>query len=309
MKITTNQILIFFGVIAFAIMACLPISIFAMPLIGPSQPSQLDYAATMQVIVAQTMAAATQNAPVPTSTLYIASPTPAPATKTPVPTAVSYCDWAAFVKDVTIPDGTLLSPGEVFTKTWRLQNRGTCTWTPDYDVVFYGGAQMSGVTMQVPGYVAPGQYVDVAVTFTAPSAAGHYTGYWLLRNANGGLFGTGNNADETFYVDIYVKDIPHGEVTGNICYPSEFNPPVTLYFEQKGTNQVIQFSIPRDTPTYKVLLPTGIYYVHAWANDYGLEGAYVDSSFLMRSFVVNSGQLTSGINLCDWSPAPHAKGE
>ena len=28
--------------------------------------------------------------------------------------------------------------------------------------------------MQMPGYVAPGQSVDVAVTFTAPSAAGHY---------------------------------------------------------------------------------------------------------------------------------------
>jgi hypothetical protein len=98
-------------------------------------------------------------------------------------------------------------------------------------------------------------------------------------------------------------------VTGNICYPSEFNPPITLYFESKGTNQVIQFSIPANTPTYKVLLPTGIYYAHAWAYDYGLEGAYVDSNFLMKSFVINSGQLTTNINLCDWSPAPHARGD
>lgn len=309
MKVTTNQILIFLGVIAFAIMACLPISIFAMPLLGSSQPSQVDYQATMQVIVAQTMAAATQNAPMPTPTLYIPQSTPVPPTKTPVPTAISYCDWAAFVKDITIPDGTLLDPGDVFTKTWRLKNVGTCTWTPDYDVVFYGGAQMSGAAVQVPGYVAPGQYVDVSVTFTAPSAAGHYESYWLLRNANGGLFGTGGRADETFYVDIYVKDIPHGEVTGNICYPSEFNPPVTLYFEEKGTSNVIQFSIPRDTPVYKVLLPTGTYYAHAYAPSYGLEGAYVDSSFLMRSFVINSGQLTSGINLCDWSPTSHARGD
>jgi len=309
MKITTNQILIFFGIIAFAIMACLPISIFAMPLIGPNQPSQADYAATLQVAVGQTMAAATQNAPLATPTLSIPTRTPPSATNTPVPTAVSYCDWATFIKVVTIPDGTLLYPSEVFTKTWRLQNRGTCTWSPDYDIVFYGGAQMSGTTMQVPGYVAPGQYVDVAVTFTAPSAPGHYTGYWLLRNANGGLFGTGVHADETFYVDIYVKDIPHGEVTGNICYPSEFNPPVTLYIDSKGTNEVIQFSIPQDSPTFKVLLPTGVYYAHAWASGYDLEGAYVDSSFLMKSFTVYNGQMTSGINLCDWSPTPHAKGE
>jgi len=309
MKITTNQILIFFGIIALAIMACLPISIFAMPLIGQSQPSPADSAATLQAMVSQTMVAMTQSAPSPTPTLFLSHATPVPATNTPVPTAVSYCDWAAFIKDVSIPDGTLLSPGEVFTKTWRLQNRGTCTWTPDYDVVFYGGAQMSGTTMQVPGYVAPGQSVDVSVTFTAPSAPGHYEGFWLLRSASGGLFGTGVHADETFYVDIYVKDVPHGEVTGNICYPSEYNPPLTLYFESKGTSDVIQFAIPANTPTYKVLLPTGVYYAHAWASTYGLEGAYVDSNFLMKSFVINSGQLTSNINLCDWSPTPHARGE
>ena len=309
MKITTDQILIFFGIIAFAIMACLPISIFAMPLIGPNQPPVDNSAATLQVMVAQTMAAQTQNAVSPTPTLFISSPTPVPATRTPLPTAVSYCDWAAFVKDVTIPDGTWLSPGEVFTKTWRLKNVGTCTWTPDYDVVFYGGAQMSGVTMQVPGYVAPGQYVDVAVTFTAPSAAGHYTGYWLLRNANGGLFGTGDAADETFYVDINVRDIPSGQVTGNVCYPNGNNPPVALYFESKGTNDVIQVSIPKNTPTYKVTLPVGIYYVRAWAWDDDLEGAYVDANFLKKSFLVNNGQLTANINLCDWSPTPHAKGE
>jgi hypothetical protein len=310
MKITTNQILILFGVIALAIMACLPISIFAMPLIGLSQPdpSKFDSAATLQAMVAQTMTAQAPHAS-PTPTLFLSTPVPAHPTNTPVPTAVSYCDWAAFVKDVSIPDGTLLSPGETFTKIWRLQNRGTCTWTPDYDLVYYGGAQMSGTTMQVPGYVAPGQYVDVAVTLTAPSASGHYEGFWLLRNANGGLFGTGAHADETFYVDIRVKDIPHGEVTGNICYPSEFNPPVTLYFENKDTNDVIQFAIPARTPTYRVLLPTGTYYAHAWASTYGLEGAYVDQNFLMKSFDINSGQLTVDIDLCDWSPTSHARGD
>lgn len=309
MKITTNSILIFFGIIALAIMACLPISIFAMPLIGPNQPSQVDSAATLQVIVAQTMAAATQNAPSPTPTLFLPSATPAPATKTPIPSAVTYCDWAMFIKDVTVPDGTSFSPGEVFTKTWRLQNRGTCTWTPDYDVVFYGGAQMSGTTMQVPGYVAPGQAVDVAVTFTAPSAPGHYVGYWMLRNSAGNLFGTGVQADETFYVDIYVKDLPHGTVTGSLCYPSEFNPPLTLYFEKAGTVQNIQFSIPENQNVYSALLPNGTYYAYAWAPGYNLEGAYVDSSQLMKTFVVYSGQTTSNINLCDWSPYPHGRAD
>ena len=304
MKITTNSIILF-GVFAFVMMACFPVTLFAMPLLQPSQPNYNSASATVQAIVTQTLAAAPTASPTPIP----ATATPVPPTNTPVPTAVSYCDWATFIKDVTIPDGTLLSPGEVFTKTWRLQNRGTCTWTPDYDVVFYSGAQMSGASMQIPGYVAPGQTVDVSVTFTAPSAPGHYVGYWILRNSYGNLFGTGAQADETFYVDIYVKDLPHGEVTGSICYPSEFNPPLTLYFEQKGTDQVIQFYIPQNTPTYKVLLPTGTYYAYAWAPGYNLEGAYVDSNFLMKSFVINSGQMTTDIDLCDWGPTPHGRGQ
>ena len=307
MKINTNSILILFGVIGFGIMACFPVTLIAMPLLQPAQPGTNDAAATVQAIVTQTMYAATQNSP--TSTPVPVTATPVPETNTPVATAISYCDWAAFIKDVTIPDGTSFSPGEVFTKTWRLQNRGTCTWTPDYDIVFYSGAQMSGTTMQVPGYVAPGQSVDVAVTFTAPSTPGHYVGYWILRNASGTLFGTGGWADEAFYVDIYVKDLPHGTVTGALCYPSEFNPPMTLYLEKAGTAETIQFSIPENQNFFSVLLPNGRYFAYAWAPGYNLEGAYVDSNFLMKSFLVSGGQITANINLCDWSPYSHGRGQ
>jgi Ig-like domain from next to BRCA1 gene len=307
MKINTNSILILFGIVAFAIMACLPVTLIAMPLLQPAQHDSVDTAATVQAAVTQTVYAMTQNAP--TQTPIPPTATPVPPTNTPVPTAVRYCDWAAFIKDVTVPDGTQFAPGEVFTKTWRLKNIGTCTWTPDYDIFFYSGAQMSGTNMQMPGYVAPDQSVDVAVTFTAPSTPGHYVGYWMLRNASGKLFGTDSWADEMFYVDIYVKDLPHGEVSGSICYPSEFNPPMTLYFELKGSNETIQFSIPANTPSYEVLLPNGTYYAYAWAPNYNLAGAYVSPERLMKSFVVKGGQTTAGINICDWDSSPHARGE
>jgi Ig-like domain from next to BRCA1 gene len=309
MKLTTNSILIIFGIIAFTIMACFPVTLIAMPLLQPAQPNSVDSIATVQAIVTQTMFAVTQNAP----TAIPATATPIPATSTPVPTntavPISYCDWAAFVKDVTIPDGTTMDPGEVFTKTWRLQNRGTCTWTPDYDIVFYSGAQMSGTEIQVPGYVAPGQSVDIAVTLTAPSAPGHYVGYWILRNAPGKLFGTGGWADEAVYVDIYVKDLPHGTVSGALCYPSEFNPPLTLYFEKVGTGETIQFSIPEDQNYFSVLLPSARYYAYAWAPGYNLEGAYTDTNGLMKSFLVSDGQTTADINLCDWRPSGHGRGQ
>ncbi|RPJ18913.1 MAG: hypothetical protein EHM33_31160 [Chloroflexi bacterium] len=307
MKINTNSILILFGIIAFAIMACFPVTLMAMPLLQPGQPDSSNASATVQAIVTQTMAAVTQSAP----TSVPATVTPVPPTNTPVPTAVSYCDWVKFIKDVTIPDGTQLSTNEVFTKTWRLQNRGTCTWTPDYMLVYTSGSQMGPSTaVRLNGYVAPGQTVDVSVTLTAPASVGSYTGYWMLRNPSGTLFGAGNKANEAFYVDIKTKaDLPHGTVTGSLCYPSEFNPPLTLYFEKAGTSETIQFSIPENQNFYSALLPNGTYYAFAWAPNYNLEGAYTDSSGLMKTFVVVGGQTTAGINLCDWSPYPHGRGQ
>ena len=306
MKLNTNSILILFGIVAFTIMACLPMTLIAMPLLQPAQRDPVDAAATVQAIVTQTEYAMTQNAP--TKTPIPPTATPAPPTNTPVPTAIAYCDWAAFITDVTVPDGAQFAPGEVFTKTWRLKNIGTCTWTPDYDIVYSSGAQMSGTNMQMPGHVAPGQTVDVAVTFTAPSAPGHYISYWMLRNASGKLFGTGGWADETFYVDIYVKDLPHGTVSGSFYYPSEFNPPLILYFENAVTGETIQFSIPEKTLNYSGLLPNGTYYAYAWAPSYNLQGAYVNSNLTMKTFIVKDGQTTVDINLMDWSPYPHSRG-
>jgi hypothetical protein len=310
MKITTNSILLLFGIIALVMVACLPIAVFAAPILRQDQSAPVDSAATVQAMVTQTIVAMTLNAPMQTP--VPATMTPLPATNTPLPTAtaVSYCDWVSFIKDVSIPDGTKLTAGETFTKTWRLKNRGTCTWTPDYTLVFTSGDPMGSTTaVHLSGNVYSGQTVDVSVTLTAPAKRGNYTGYWMIRNPNGVLFGYGDHANQSFYVDIRTEDLPHGTVTGSFSYPSEFNPPLTLYFENAATGQVIQFSIAERTPSYNVLLPNGTYYAYAWAPGYNLQGAYINESLTMRSFIVNGGQTTSGINITDWSPYPHSHGQ
>jgi hypothetical protein len=316
MKSSTQITLIVLASVILALVACLPITMLAMPLMQSDQAPTPDTFATIQAIVTQTVAAQTQFAPTqtPLPPTSIPTSTPVPATNTPLPTAtaVTYCDWVSFVKDVTVPDGTAFEPGETFTKTWRLKNRGTCTWSPDYMLVFSSGAQMGGTTaVRLPSYVSPGQIVDVSVTFTAPAASGKYVGYWMLRNPSGALFGYGDKANQAFYVEIKVKEItlPHGTVTGDICYPSEFNPPMTLYFEQVGTNQIIQFSIPENQMSYSVLLPNGTYYAYAWAPGYNLEGAYVNSDGTLKPFVVQGGQTTSGIRICDWGPDHHSRAQ
>ncbi|MCE9645826.1 MAG: hypothetical protein K8S20_07490 [Chloroflexi bacterium] len=315
MKISTNSLLILFGILTLGMMAILPIGIVAAQVLNPRPPA--DPQATVQAMVTQTMLALTLNAP--TQTPLPSTPVAGQVTNTPLPTSTvlpapaSYCDWVAFIKDVSIPDGTILLPGESFTKTWRLKNRGTCTWTPDYMLVYNTGAQMGAMTAaRLPAYVAPGQTVDISITLTAPTSAGPYTGYWMLRNSSGALFGSGDKANIPFYVDIVVRDqnLPHGTVTGSLCYPSEFNPPMTLYFEKVGTAEKTQFSIAEAQNTYSVLLANGLYYVYAWAPGYNLEGAYADpNTNLMIPVQVSGGQTTKLINLCNWSPITHGRGQ
>jgi len=128
------------------------------------------------------------------------SPTIPPITNTPVATATSNCNNADFLADVTIPDGTIMTPNQAFTKTWRFRNVGTCTWTPSYAIAFSSGNSMNGpATQALTGNVNPGQTVDISVNLTAPGSSGDYTGYWKFRDGSGVLF-------DQFYVQIKVQN-------------------------------------------------------------------------------------------------------
>jgi len=129
-------------------------------------------------------------------------------TLTPAATAIppALCDAAYFIKDVTIPDGTVLGRGAYFTKVWRIQNIGTCTWTPYFSVVFISGDRLDASSINpISNYVYPGNYIDLAVNMTAPTRDGHYEGFWELRDTSGALFGIGPQADNPFWVDINVS--------------------------------------------------------------------------------------------------------
>lgn len=95
---------------------------------------------------------------------------------------------AAFVSDVTIADGTAMSPGQRFTKTWRIRNSGTTSWR-DASLVFVSGAQMGApVSVSVPP-TAPGETVDISVPMIAPTEVGAHRGNWRMRTGDGNLFG------------------------------------------------------------------------------------------------------------------------
>lgn len=139
------------------------------------------------------------------------SPPPtAEATRTPAPTltpntGAPLTDQAEFVADVTVPDGSDFAPGTKFTKTWRIKNAGTATWTKDYALVFDSGTQMAAENaVPFPGDVPPGETVDLSVEMTAPATLGVHVSLWQLRNAGGQTFGVGEKFDDPIYAQIDV---------------------------------------------------------------------------------------------------------
>ena len=155
--------------------------------------------ATFSGGLTQTALAAPTNTLTPTSTV-----TPLPiatlANITPFGTTISVnptssCNMMSYVNDVTIPDDTPMTPGQTFTKTWKVKNSGTCAWEAGYKFAFTGGDAMSGATYTLPQGVPANTDVEISVAMTAPSKAGSVRGNWRMSTAAGQFFG-----DEVYLV-------------------------------------------------------------------------------------------------------------
>lgn len=160
-------------------------------------PSDTPVPPTPTADATQTAAAQTAQAQLTTTPAITNTPI---VTATPTtPATGSTADRAAYVADVTIPDGTDFDPETPFTKIWRLKNTGSSTWTTSYSLVFIGGDKMGDNTSAaVAQQVAPGEEVELSVDLVSPSTPGRYRGYWKMLNTSGQYF------DESVYVEIDV---------------------------------------------------------------------------------------------------------
>ncbi len=146
--------------------------------------------------------------PLPTLTstaTLVPTPTPTEIAASPTPQSVYYstsynCDNSSFIKDTSILDGTVLTPGETVIKTWRFRNTGSCNWDSDYSIVFTDGNEMGGADTEIGQTVDVNKKADISVELTAPDIEGTYIGYWRLEDQYGNAFG------DTVYVEIVVQD-------------------------------------------------------------------------------------------------------
>lgn len=124
---------------------------------------------------------------------------------TPISTV---CNRAQFIRDLSVEDNSLMQPGASFVKTWRLKNIGHCTWTTNYMLVFHSGNDIeANRSIPLPRSVDPNQTIDISVPMNAPQKAGTYRGDWMLSNPSGSRFGIGSNGDQTFWVQIRVRNL------------------------------------------------------------------------------------------------------
>jgi hypothetical protein len=140
----------------------------------------------------------------PQASPAVATPTLLPGGVTATPGLCDYYSWDPATVDVNIPDGTQMTPGQQFVKTWKIKNAGICTWGAGYRIVYAGYSdQMSGVPQPLNGVIGPGQEVEISIQFKAPTKAGEYVSAWTMQNAAGiKFFGLGA---KPLYVKIVVK--------------------------------------------------------------------------------------------------------
>src|SRR5512146_2964055 len=137
--------------------------------------------------------AVTEPAPTTAPPVSPSSPSPTPtasAAVTESPTATpagsgACTDAASFVADVTIADYSHFDKRETFTKTWRVKNAGTCTWSTDYRAVYSSGNAL-GTVQPIPlAQTAPGATLDISVDMAAPPTDGKFQTFYQLQNASG----------------------------------------------------------------------------------------------------------------------------
>ena len=124
------------------------------------------------------------------------SPTPTPI----VPTQPANCmSLLTFLSDLTVPDGTVFSPGETIDKRWLVENSGDCHWNDTYELRLVTGDDLGVDPSQPLPQTLSGDQATVQILFVAPSEPGSYQSAWQAYTGSGMPFG------DVFYVDITVE--------------------------------------------------------------------------------------------------------
>lgn len=157
------------------------------PFRAPSAPARITAAATEI-----RLAVATQPA---------ASALPPSATPSPAPSATPAClPNLDYLADLNYPDGSLVAPGAVIEKQWRVRNSGNCAWKAAYRLRLVEGFSPLNAPPEQALYPAlAGSEITLQIVFNAPTEPGLYRSAWQAYDEFGNPFG------QPIYIEIIVQ--------------------------------------------------------------------------------------------------------
>jgi hypothetical protein len=111
-------------------------------------------------------------------------------TATQLPFSMPTCtDNLTFLEDLSLPDGTVVHPGDILDKRWLVENSGTCNWDEIYRLKFLSGADLDAPIEQALYPARSGAKATIRIEFTAPSVPGTYQSAWQAYDPQGLPFG------------------------------------------------------------------------------------------------------------------------
>jgi hypothetical protein len=107
-----------------------------------------------------------------------------------------------------------------------------------------------------------------------------------------------------------------GTIEGNVCYPSDHIPEMTVFLHNILTDTSVEVPIPLNVGNFSQQVPPGEYKAYAWLPDFSGGGSYSQAvpcglsvncnDHSLIEFVVAPGATVSGVEICDWYGGPNS---
>jgi hypothetical protein len=106
----------------------------------------------------------------------------------PTPTPQCMPDLT-YISDLTIPDGTIVTPGQIIDKRWQVENSGSCNWDKTYHLKLVAGSNLTVPLEQALYPARSGSQGTIRILFIAPDEIGTHRSAWQAHTPQGEPFG------------------------------------------------------------------------------------------------------------------------
>ena len=103
----------------------------------------------------------------------------------------------------------------------------------------------------------------------------------------------------------------NGRVWGDICFPGDASPAMTIYFLETNSQHILRYPIAENQESYEFILPAGVYLAFAWLPDKEAGGGFTEfvgcsktllpcTDHSLTPFLVRENHTSTSIDICDW---------